>query len=266
MQWIDVNGVVMRYRLEGSEGPVVALVHEMGGMLESWDDVAHTLAQSYRVLRYDMRGSGLSEKIHCDVTMEELADDLAGLLDLLDIKDRVAVVGCAMGGAVALYFAGKYPERASAVVAMSPAAGVPSDLRDERLAAADRIAVTGLRAVDTKAAYENTYPSVLQDLDNNRFNRFRLRKLTFDPVSLRYLLRMVVNTDLSDLLPRIACPVLGIGGLYDKARPAKATEAMIAQVPNHKYQALQTGHYMPISNPEELSNILANFLAEVKPA
>ncbi|WP_152613597.1 alpha/beta fold hydrolase, partial [Inquilinus limosus] len=83
MSWIQANGAVLRYELSGRGGPPLVLVHEMGGTLESWDAVAPVLARSRQVLRYDMRGSGLSEKVRGTLALGTLADDLAALMDRL---------------------------------------------------------------------------------------------------------------------------------------------------------------------------------------
>ena len=62
MPWIEANGISIYYKLAG-KGPVVVLMHELGGTLDSWDEVAPGLSENFTVLRYDQRGSGLSEKV-----------------------------------------------------------------------------------------------------------------------------------------------------------------------------------------------------------
>ena len=63
MNWIEVNGTSLRYELSGSGKTTLVLVHEMGGTLDSWDQVLPALNNTRQVLRYDTRGAGLSEKI-----------------------------------------------------------------------------------------------------------------------------------------------------------------------------------------------------------
>src|ERR1700738_2493334 len=102
MQFIDVNGAALRCELSGSGASTVVLVHEMGGTLESWDGVAPKLAARRRVLRYDTRGAGLSEKVRGALTFDTMADDLVALLDALAIAGKVAIAGVAVGGGIAL--------------------------------------------------------------------------------------------------------------------------------------------------------------------
>src|SRR5262245_4472473 len=63
MSFIEVNGAALRFDLVGSGASTLVLVHEMGGTLESWDPVLPTLSARRRVLRYDTRGAGLSQKV-----------------------------------------------------------------------------------------------------------------------------------------------------------------------------------------------------------
>src|SRR5882724_7607395 len=141
MDFIESGGVGLRYELSGKGDRTLVLVHEMGGSLESWDDVAPRLAETRRVLRYDTRGAGMSQKVRGELGIDTMAGDIAALLDALGIAGRVALAGIAVGGAIALHFAARYPERASAVAVGSPATGVA---RERLPAALERL--TGIEA------------------------------------------------------------------------------------------------------------------------
>src|SRR5438270_9991330 len=104
MNFIEANGVSLRYAMEGSGEPIV-LIHEMGGTMESWGLVAPLLAPKRRVIRYDTRGAGFSEKIRGPMTIDVMTDDLMALLDGLGIKEKIALAGTAVGGAIALHTA-----------------------------------------------------------------------------------------------------------------------------------------------------------------
>src|SRR3954465_7049265 len=121
MDFIEANGVGLRCELSGSGDRTLVLVHEMGGSLESWDDVAPRFAKTRRVLRYDTRGAGLSQKARGELTLDTMADDIAALLDAYAISGQVALAGIAVGGAIALHFAARFPERTGAVMVGSPA-------------------------------------------------------------------------------------------------------------------------------------------------
>lgn len=63
MEWTETNGVVLRYELSGEGHTPLLLIHELGGSLEFWDPVLPAFQKDFRVLRYDMRGFGMSEKV-----------------------------------------------------------------------------------------------------------------------------------------------------------------------------------------------------------
>src|SRR2546421_10083630 len=112
MNLIEANGVSLRYAIEGIGKPIV-LIHEMGGTMESWGLIAPLLSAKWCVVRYDTRGAGFSEKIRGGVTIDTMTDDLIALLDELGIKEKVALAGTAVGGAIALHTAFRFPERVS---------------------------------------------------------------------------------------------------------------------------------------------------------
>ena len=62
MNWIEANGASLRYDLSGNGRETVVLPHEVGGCIESWDDAVPAFQREFRVLRYDQRGFGMSEK------------------------------------------------------------------------------------------------------------------------------------------------------------------------------------------------------------
>ena len=147
MNWIEVNGTSLRYELSGSGKTTLVLVHEMGGTLDSWDQVLPALNNTRRVLRYDTRGAGLSEKIGSRITFDDMADDLAALLDAIGTTGKVALAGTAVGAAIAIHFAVRHAARTAALVVTSPATGVPADRRQATL---DRAAVAeahGMRGI-----------------------------------------------------------------------------------------------------------------------
>jgi 3-oxoadipate enol-lactonase len=91
--WTEVNGTSLRYDLSGSGPTTLVLVHEIGGTLDGWDQVLPALNNGRRVLRYDTRGAGLSEKIKGAVTWDQMAGDLAARLDALGITGKVSLAG-----------------------------------------------------------------------------------------------------------------------------------------------------------------------------
>jgi 3-oxoadipate enol-lactonase len=259
MNFIDVNGAGLRYELSGAGERTIVLIHEMGGSLESWDAVAPVLAKDRRVLRYDTRGAGLSEKARGTLSIDTMVDDLAALLDALGIAGKVALAGVAVGGAIALHAAARLPQRISAAIVGSPAIGIAADRRAAVLARVERIEREGMRiAVEDSMA--NGYAPELRT-DAARFATFRARWLGNDPASYAAIYRMLVATDLAPELARIACPVLVLGGALDRVRPPALAEPVARAIPGAQYRVLETGHYMAVATPELLTAAITNFLA-----
>ncbi len=191
MNFIEANGVSLRYAVEGAGKPVV-LIHEMGGMMESWGHVAPILAASRRVIRYDTRGAGFSEKIRSAITIDTMTDDLIALLDGIGIGGKVALVGTAVGGAIALHTAFRFPERIAACVVTSPATSIPPANRAATLERVAQFEQEGVRvAFESTAA--NGYPEELRG-DAARFAAWRARWLGNDPSSFAAIYRMLCDT------------------------------------------------------------------------
>jgi len=259
-EWIEANGAALRYELAGSGRRTLVLVHEMGGSLESWDFVLPALAERWRVLRYDTRGAGLSEKIRGALTIETMAEDLRALLDALGIREPVALAGCAVGAAIALHFAARHPERTAAVVAMAPATGVPPERRATTLAYADRIESEGVRATIDEGL-TGSYPGELRG-DAAKFAAFRARRIGNDPRSYAAVYRMLAGLDMSGDLARIACPTLVISGTLDRGRPPADGERVARAIRGAKFRTLESSHFMAVQTPEPVATAIAGFLAE----
>src|ERR1700735_1071594 len=161
MDFIELGGVALRFDLSGHGDRTLALVHEMGGSLESWDDVVPRFANSRRVLRYDTRGAGLSQKIRGELHIDTMADDIAALLDVLGIKGKVALAGIAVGGAIALHFAARYPDRTSGGAVGMPPTGIASEPRTAALERVARIEAVGM-AFAVADSMQNGYPPELR--------------------------------------------------------------------------------------------------------
>jgi 3-oxoadipate enol-lactonase len=261
VDFIEVNGVAIRYELSGTGDRTLVLTHEMGGSLESWDDVAPRLAATRRVLRYDARGAGLSQKVRGELTLDMMADDIAALLDTLSISGKVAVAGVAVGGAVALHFAARYPQRTSAVVAGSPATGIAAERRIPALERLARIEADGM-AFAVEDSMQNGYAPELRG-DIKRFERFRARWLGNDPSSYAAIWRMLANADMQAELTRLSRPVLVIGGSLDRVRPAAVAEAIAKSIPGARYVEIRTGHYMAVQTPDLMADCIDEFLKSV---
>jgi 3-oxoadipate enol-lactonase len=255
MDFIEANGAGLRCELSGSGERTLVLVHEMGGSLESWDDVAPGFSKSRRVLRYDTRGAGLSQKVRGDLSLDTMADDHFGIVG------KVALAGVAVGGAIALHFAARYKERTSAVAVGSPATGIAAERRAPALARLARIEAAGMAFAVGDSMLNGYAPELRGDI--KRFERFRTRWLGNDPSSYATIWRMLAAADMQDELARLACPVLVIGGSLDRVRPPQLAEGVAKAIPGARYAEIRTGHYMSVQTPDLLFDCIDEFLRSV---
>jgi 3-oxoadipate enol-lactonase len=261
MPFIELNGVALRYELSGTGDRTLVFVHEMGGSLESWDEVVPHFTESRRFLRYDTRGAGLSQKIRGDLTFDTMAADIAALLDALQLAGKVVLAGIAVGGAIALQFAAQYPERASAVIAGSPATGIAPARRPAALERLARIEAVGMVSV-VEDAMLNGYAPELRG-DAKRFEQFQARWLGNDPLSYATIWRMLASADMQETLGKIRCPALVIGGSLDRVRPPTIAEEVAKAIPGARYIEVRTGHYMAVQTPKLIANCVDEFLRSV---
>lgn len=255
MDWVEANGVSLRYEISGEGSMPLVLVHELGGALESWDEVLPALQKEFRVLRYDQRGAGLSEK-NTVLTLDTVLDDLHGLLDALDFTAPVAIVGTALGSDFTLAFAAQYPQRVARLVATSPAQGLGPGRVEGLLQRAQMVIDSGMRAAVDKSLLAS-YPQDLR-ADAPRFQRYRNRWLANNPRSFAALNRMLASMSMEGRFEQVECEALILSGTHDALRPPADVEAIARRIKRATYREVDTGHFMAVQSPEL-------FLSEVLP-
>lgn len=104
-----VNGTTIAYQEQG-EGETVVLLHGFCGSSAYWEKVLPLLAEQYRVICPDLRGHGSTDAPMGAYTIEQMADDVVGLMEELGIE-KYTLLGHSMGGYVALSLAQRYAFR-----------------------------------------------------------------------------------------------------------------------------------------------------------
>lgn len=257
MPWIEANGASLRYVLSGSGDQTLVLVHEAGGCLESYEEAASALEQDFRVLRYDQRGFGFSEKVR-ELTFESVVADLAGLLDALQITAPVHLAGCAMGADFSVGFAARHPARVAKLALASPNIGSNATRLAPSLERAALVEREGIRAA-MKDSHDRSYPEVLRALDRERFRRYQARWVCNTPASFTAQARMMVAVDLTPEYPRIAAPTLVIGAKHDSQRPPETAQRVAQAIRGAKYVLADTGHFMNVQTPQLFAQTVCAF-------
>src|SRR5262249_30696744 len=248
MPWIEGNGTSLRYELSGSGKETLVLLHEAGGCLESYEDALPGLEREFRVLRYDQRGFGFSEKVR-ELTFEGVVADLVGLLDALKITAPVHVAGCAMGSDFSAGFAARHPGRVAKLAVASPLAGSNVGRGAQSVERAALVEREGIRAA-MKASHDRSYPQHFRALEPERFRRYQARWVCNTPASFTASARMMSAVDLTPDYARIQAPTLVIGGKHDVQRPPEMAERVAKTIKGAKYVLADTGHFMNLETPQ----------------
>jgi 3-oxoadipate enol-lactonase len=265
VNWIDLGRASLRYVDTGprpGSGPPLVLLHEMGGTLETWDGCVPLLAGTHRVVAYDWRGAGQSEKVSASITLADHTGDLLALLDALGAGAPALLAGCAVGGAIAAAFAADHPGRTAGLVLMSPALGIRPEQREDRLRQVATFEANGLRSV-VEASLAGGYPDRFRQGREAEFASFRARWLANDPESLAATYRMLIDMDTGPMLARIRCPVLAVGGEYDPLRPPDYVRGIAGQLADAAFVTAPGGHHMPHQIPEIVAGLIADFAAKI---
>ena len=258
MPFIDANGVSLNYELSGRQGLSIVLLHELGGTLHSWGAVAPRLAARFRVLRYDQRGAGLSEKVRQEFSNDALVDDFEALARDVSLEPPYHFVTVAAAATQALRYLERHPRQVGALVLCNPAPGVdPSRaaVLDERAAFAAR---EGMRAsLPTTLAI--SYPPNLGE--PAAYEAYLGRYLANDPVCFGLAFRCLARTNMLHMLPQIRCPTMVVAGRHDTVRPHAGTAELAKKIPGARFELIEeAGHFMPTQAPQALAALLENFL------
>jgi 3-oxoadipate enol-lactonase len=260
--FVEAGGITVHYDVSGpADAPVVVLANSLGTSVHMWDDQVGPLAASYRVLRYDMRGHGLTE---CsppgdDATgrVEVLADDVAALLDALGIE-RVRFVGLSIGGMVGQRFAAAYPQRIEALALCATATRVgTAETWDARIAAVEQ---DGLAAI-ADSVMIRWFTETTRARRHDVIAGFTTM-LTRTPVP-GYVAgcRAVRDADLRADDARIRCRTLVVAGALDPGTtPAMRAEVRDA-IGGAEFLVLDdASHMLCVEQPTALNRALLRFL------
>jgi 3-oxoadipate enol-lactonase len=259
--WMEANGTSIHYQLAG-EGPSLVLLHEMGGTLDSWDALYPALSRSFRVLRYDQRGSGLSEKVRQPITTELLVADLEAVLQGAALAPPYHVVTVAAATMQALLYMTRHPEAIASFVFCNPFTGAdPSRVAalDERASLAER---EGMRAA-IPVTLDKSWPPDIGD--HAPYAAYRGRYLAHDPVCFAAMNRAIARPNVTHLGKEVRCPTMVVAGRFDQVRPPAASEQFAQTIPGARFELIDAVHMMPAQAPGPLLALIQDFLAKEVP-
>lgn len=260
MRQVHCNGQQLQVFDEG-HGPVLLLVHGFPLDHTMWKPQLEELVKDARVIAPDLRGFGGSLINDHTVLMEQYADDLAALLDQLDINQPVIFCGLSMGGYIAWQFWKRYPARLEKLIVCDTRAvnDTPEMARGRQLMA-ERAMREGTEFIAETMLPKLLAPDTLikcPELVDD------LRKLVVSasPMSVAAAQRgMSQRKDVRGWLPNINVPTLVVCGRYDVVSPSEEMREIAAGLPDAVFVELaDAGHMAPLENPVEFNRVLRKF-------
>jgi 3-oxoadipate enol-lactonase len=260
--FVRAGDLVVHYMLDGAvDAPAVLLANSLGTNVHMWDAQVAALARSHRVLRYDMRGHGLTDVTAADdpdgVTVERLGADAVALLDALGIA-RVHVIGLSIGGMVGQRVAAEYPERVAALVICATGSRIGTAATwNERIETVQRDGIAAIADAGMARWFTERCRAERPELVRGFANM-----LTRTPVG-GYVdgCRAVRDADLRADDARIRCRTLIVAGAEDQVTtPAMGAELREA-VPNAELVVLAAAaHMLCAEQPDATNALLLRFL------
>lgn len=256
-----VDGLRLHYTRAG-QGTDLVLIHGLGGSLHDWDVCAADLSRYHRLLRWDVRGFGESDKPPGPYSPQLFARDLAGLLSTCGLT-RAHVAGISMGGVIAQRLALDFPEfvRSLTLISTSSEVGEAAQKAWEKTAAVieQRGFPTGtdFAARIFAPSFVKAHPEAVQAM--------AARTAANDPHAYAAAARAIGNYNWTAELNRIQVPTLILQGLDDVLTPPGGSVRMSRGIPRSRLLLIpDCGHNLPVEKPELFTQTLLAFLAGIE--
>lgn len=261
---IAADGAALAVSVEGDGDPLL-LIPGLGATRRVFDPLAPALSSRHRVIRFDPRGVGDSERGTAAVSMAVLAADAAAVLDTASGPSAIDVFGASMGGVVVQQFAVDHPERVRRlIVAATQPPGshaIPADpgARAALLGRGARTPEEAYRIACTvlySPAFQRAHPEFIEE---------QVRVRAAHPIPARVfrdqLAAMAEASGLWEQLPAIAAPALVMHGTADVVSPFENAGLLVRRIPGSRLRPFDaSGHLFFHERPDESARVISEFL------
>ncbi|KVM72630.1 3-oxoadipate enol-lactone hydrolase [Burkholderia gladioli] len=258
---LDVDGVRLAYRLQG-EGPrELVCIHGVGSYLEAWQGAINALGRGFRVLSFDLRGHGRSERVKGRYEIDDFVGDVLALADHAGFA-RFDLAGFSLGGLIAQRLALTHPARLRRLVLLATVAGRTAE---ERARVAERLAA--LQAGERGAHYDASLSRWLSEDFQARHpalvDELRRRNARNDPDCYAAAYRVLAQTDFGGLIDQIAMPTLIATGECDAGSNPRMARYMHERIPDSRLAILPNlRHSLLNEAPEQVAALMRAFLID----
>lgn len=238
--FVDLDGFTLHLRASGpQDAPVVLLLHSLGTDHGVWDPQAEALERDHRVLRPDLRGHGLSGVTPGPYSIAGLADDIAGLLERLEVT-RAHVAGLSIGGMVAQALAARAPQRVASLVLCDTALAIPpASLWRDRAALVRR---EGMAAIADAVLARWVTPAAIDTPETRGLKAMLLRTA---PEGYAGAAEALAVADLSSSAGALRVPTLVLVGEADLATPLASAQALAGAIPGARLAVIPAASHIP---------------------
>ncbi len=260
MRIANLGNLRIHYAEDGDpHGLPVVFANSLGTDLRVWDPLLPHLPAGLRILRYDMRGHGLSDAPEGDYFMGDLVGDAGRLMDALGYGGAV-FVGLSIGGVVAQGLAAERPDLLRALVLSNTAAkiGAP-EIWDARIADVRQGGVAALADATLERWFTRRFHA--ERADELAGWRHMLTRTPIDG----YLgcCAALAETDLRDSTARLSLPTLVVAGSDDGSTPPDLVRETADSIAGARFELIRgAGHIPCVEKPEVMAGILADFLRD----
>jgi len=258
---LKANGIEINYEIEG-DGPVVTFSHSLACNLSMWDEQARALKGRYRVLRFDTRGHGQTSAPAAAYSLDQLADDLKGLLDGLGVA-TTHFVGLSMGGMVGQVFALKHPAMVQSLVLCDTTSRYPA-------AAAsiweERIKTVGVKGMEPMVAptLQRWFTAPFRARRKDLIEKVGAMIRSTPAAGYVGCCHAIPKINVTDRLKEVRCPALVIVGEEDPGTPVDMARELHAAMPGAELAILsRASHLSNLEQPGEFNRALGGFLDKV---
>ncbi|WP_373544394.1 alpha/beta fold hydrolase [Chamaesiphon sp.] len=252
MTLITVGDININYKIQGSGEPLLMIMGLSFSLLDWGNKFTELLAKNYQLILFDNRDAGLTSQSSRPYSIVDMADDVAGLLDALNIP-KAHVFGVSMGGAIAQQFALKYPDKLDKLIlGCTMAGGNCSQMGDIGGVMNGNL----LDLLFTPTFIQNHRQELTEFLAETT-------PLHSRDAALQRQLQAFASHDTCDRLTDIQATTLIITGDKDIAIPRSNSDVLAAKIPNIKLEIIgDAAHGFSFSHPHITADLIHLFLQQ----
>jgi 3-oxoadipate enol-lactonase/4-carboxymuconolactone decarboxylase len=246
--FLDIHGRALRVAVDGPPGaPALLLLHSLGSNLHIWDAQAQALAHGHRVIRFDMRGHGLSEVGAEPVTIDDFARDALAVLDALAIE-TAHVAGVSIGGMIAQAACARAPERVRSLILVDTALAIPPP--QMWIDRAKTVRAEGIGVVADASLARWVSADYLASPAGRGLRQMMLRTTT---EGYAQAAEALAHADLTAQTRTLRVPTLVIVGELDPSTPVAAAEALRDAIPDAQLVVIPGALHVPMLDHEAVT-------------